>query len=715
MTRRSPIAAALLVALLASPAAARTARAPTAPAAAQGVDLLRLVDRTAWVGDGLDFALALQVLSAPVGSELRVSVHDRVRNRTELTRSIAGEGLRRRVSGPTSVPLAVHDPDGDGALTLAVPLVAREGITPVTITRAGTYPVVVELVGPDGEVLDTLGTHLVRLPSADPDSTDVPLRVAVLAAIAAPPVDLDPTAAGPVGGQVDPLVTLVTAMAAHPEIPLTLQVLPETLVAAAAEQPSALAAFRDALGASEVAGSPWVDLDEAAWADADDGVLSRQLARGTQALAGALGIEPSSTRVLEPGSPLAEAVAMVDHGASALVVAADDLEALDERDFPYTLARPFGLALDADPEGDAGPVATIPALASDPGLEAIAATVEADPILAAHLLLADLAVLAADEPDSARVVTLVLPEEAAGSAAFLDALLGGLEPPIAPPPPSPPPVDPEADPNAPLPVTPEPIPAAEPVVVAAPIATALREVEPAGADGPVDPDDPLVRHLVTEATVPDVRPAARLLRAGQADLASMRGVFGPQDPLAARIEVVLATAAASTIGNEVRQQVLRTVDTAITARIAGLHPPERQRVRLTARQGQIQLVLANDTGLPADVVLQLRGDRLRFLDAPDGRLPVRLAPGITRVDLRVEALSSGDAPLDIVLTSPDGRIQMGDSRITVRATVFSGVGVVLMGGALVFLAAWWTRTIIRERRTTRRRHPSHLRHQRADA
>ena len=63
------------------------------------------------------------------------------------------------------------------------------------------------------------------------------------------------------------------------------------------------------------------------------------------------------------------------------------------------------------------------------------------------------------------------------------------------------------------------------------------------------------------------------------------------------------------------------------AQLDGIHGPERQRVTLTAREGQVQLVLTNDTGRPADVTLELRGDRLVFPDHPDGRMPVRLEPG----------------------------------------------------------------------------------------
>ena len=55
-----------------------------------------------------------------------------------------------------------------------------------------------------------------------------------------------------------------------------------------------------------------------------------------------------------------------------------------------------------------------------------------------------------------------------------------------------------------------------------------------------------------------------------------------------------------------------------------------------------------------------------------------------------------------------GQIVLGASRITVRSTAVSGVGLVLMGTAAGFLLVWWSRTIIRERRA-RHRPPAHAR------
>ena len=86
-------------------------------------------------------------------------------------------------------------------------------------------------------------------------------------------------------------------------------------------------------------------------------------------------------------------------------------------------------------------------------------------------------------------------------------------------------------------------------------------------------------------------------------------------------------------------------------------------------------------------------------------MEVTLRDPTTRVELDVRARTSGDAPLDLRVTSPDGRFEMGRTRVTVRTTAVSGVGVVLMSAAALFLVVWWTRTILRERGKPKRRAP----------
>jgi hypothetical protein len=82
---------------------------------------------------------------------------------------------------------------------------------------------------------------------------------------------------------------------------------------------------------------------------------------------------------------------------------------------------------------------------------------------------------------------------------------------------------------------------------------------------------------------------------------------------------------------------------------------------------------------------------------------VTLAQETTRVPLNVRTRASGDSPLDITVSAPDGHVVIGRTRITVRSTAFSGVGIVLSVGAGTFLAVWWLRHAVTTRRERRRK------------
>lgn len=664
------------------------------PASGQGAapTLLTLVDRTPWVGDGIDFVLSVQVTGAPADAVVRIAVHRPVRSRTEFARSVGGEGLRSAVYEAED-DLADFSPVG-GTINVAVQLGGHPEIPRAPITAPGVYPVVLEVRTPGGDSLASLRTHLVYLPALDAGSDDVPLDAVVVVPIDAPPAHL---AVGPPTVPDAPITEIASALALHPSVPVTLAPTPETIAAAAVADPDALAALTPTLAGRQVVGAPWVTIDEAAWAEVDADEPQRQLDRGRQALGDALGAEIGATRVVPAGASAAEVRAIATLGADALVVAESDLVPLED-DLRFTLTRPFTLVSDLV-------TPPLPTLAADPALTALAAGAETDPVLAAHLVLADLAVLASDQPTQARVATLVLPPAAARSRPFLDALLGGLEPPPAPPAPTP-----SLDPAIP---TADAVPAAAPVVVGTTVAGAFATIEPAGTDGDPDPADPLVRAMADGSAPAGIRATARQIEAARSHVGSYAATFGPEDAIGRQLELVVATAASRALDDAERTAALTAASTVIDQQLAGLHPPDRQQVRLTAREGRVQLVLTNDTGRPAQVTLLLRGDRLLLPDAVDGRLTVLLTEQSTRIDLRVEARSTGDAPLDVVLVTPDEQVELGRARVTVRATAFSGVGVVLLAASAAFLVVWWTRTIVRERRSARRRHPAHERGHRA--
>jgi hypothetical protein len=79
-----------------------------------------------------------------------------------------------------------------------------------------------------------------------------------------------------------------------------------------------------------------------------------------------------------------------------------------------------------------------------------------------------------------------------------------------------------------------------------------------------------------------------------------------------------------------------------------------------------------------------------------------LVEDTTRVPINVRTRASGDSALDVTLQTPDGGLVIDRTRVTVRSTAFSGVGVVLSVGAGTFLALWWGRHIVVARRDRRR-------------
>jgi hypothetical protein len=145
------------------------------------------------------------------------------------------------------------------------------------------------------------------------------------------------------------------------------------------------------------------------------------------------------------------------------------------------------------------------------------------------------------------------------------------------------------------------------------------------------------------------------------------------------------------------------VRSTVQSEIAKVQGPTRQTINFTARDGVVSLTFHNATGYPVKALVRLQGDKLEFPGHENGLLEVTLADETTRVSLNVRARASGDSPLGLTLSAPDGHLVIGHARITVRSTAFSGVGIVLLVGAGLFLAIWWLRHAIATRRLRRQR------------
>jgi hypothetical protein len=653
------VVAALLIAASTSAASHASAApgGPTPELPGAATHLIELIDQSPAVLPGGDLRVRIRLASAPPGAQLHIDVHARTRTRSDFAKTIAGKGAGTRIgSGPT-VP-AIAEPSG--SIVLTVPTrddSGAGGATGVRLTE-GVFPVTVTLVDAKGTTLDEVLTYLIRLP-VKPD--DRPLGVAVIVPVTRPPtLQSDGTDA------LDPAskraaLDVATVLAGRTNVPLTLAVTPELLDGLAnGGSADTLAALAGAMTSRSAAPSTYVPVDPAAWVRADlQEELTEEVAAGARAIRSGLGIAPGQTWVADDHLTTAAASALRDAGIRRFVVPEHAVEPLDERSFPFTLTKPFEL------QGADG----VEAFATDAALEAhIGET--GDAALDANHLLADLAVLFFDDPKAARAAVLELPTNEGVDPVFLEALLSGM--------------------------------AGNRLLSAVTLDTAFDQVPKAGAKGPErGSGDALVRSL-TPADADDLGSFPDSLRAALDDVSTLATVLpdGAAPPGELRRRALVA--GSRTIGDAARRSYLDAVRAAVRETLGKISAPRGQSITFTAREGVVALTIRNDTGVPAKATIVLRGAKLEFLDHPDGIVPVTLVNPSTRVELRVRARASGDSPLDVVVATPDLRIDLGHTRITIRSTAFSGVGIILSVGALLFLVLWWARHIITDRRSKRR-------------
>ena len=112
-------------------------------------------------------------------------------------------------------------------------------------------------------------------------------------------------------------------------------------------------------------------------------------------------------------------------------------------------------------------------------------------------------------------------------------------------------------------------------------------------------------------------------------------------------------------------------------------------VTFTSQRGSVPVTVTNDTGYPVRVLVTLQSSKLEF---PDGRSRVVVVdpPGDTVVFVAL-ARSTGTFPVQVDVTTADGRIRFEGSELTVRSTAANLAGLVLTTGAALFLAGWYVR------------------------
>ncbi|MDH3752743.1 MAG: DUF6049 family protein [Acidimicrobiia bacterium] len=641
---------ALLVSFSLIAAVAITTFAFDRPAGSAGVGgSLELVSQSPWVGGDGTFRVDIVLAGADAGSTLDLAIHNRVQSRSSFRRGIDEEVFRAELH--RTEPIDVGG-TGQAVVSLSVPLARLPNDDDrVAISEPGVYPVEVSLRNPDGELVDTLITHLIRPPETP---TETPLNVGTIV-----PIDVPP-ALRPDGTRVISTNALaefdatVGALEDVPGVPLSIDIHSETIDAIGDER---RAQFRGAIAGRQIIANPYVPVDATAWIDSGlESEFVEMLAVGIGRAGEGLGTQaqldvwPAQATLTPATLSLLGAI-----GVTQLIVTETQVETLDEDRFPLTLTQLFDVI---DANGQAYPTAAV-----DGDLQAHFTGGE-DPALAANHLLADLAILFFDQPTIARGAVVSPPDDWVPSATFLRTLLAGLD--------------------------------ENPILDAVTLGEFFGTVTSATEAGQqADLGLRLQRDLVAEPAE-DLAVFARQYTETAAELFSYGSILEPDNPDLVSFNDRLLVAGSSDLQPgqaDAYLTELRSTVGVTTGSIDVRPPPDR--VTLAARDGNIPLVIDNRLDQAVSILITMSSDKLEF---PQGaERTVTLAPGTNAVELPVSARTSGDSILDIRFSSPDRSIALGSTRVLVRSTAISGVALVIAAVALAFLLWWWLHT----RRTRR--------------
>ena len=202
---------------------------------------------------------------------------------------------------------------------------------------------------------------------------------------------------------------------------------------------------------------------------------------------------------------------------------------------------------------------------------------------------------------------------------------------------------------------------------------------------------PFTRDLVEPTDVPDEHQVVGLRASVQPLVGDYAAVMTSAKQQANELAVRFRSSTSSKRRPAEQATELRAIERLAIDTFGRITAPEPRSLTVTARQTSIPIRF--DNGLPTAVTVRLRvaSPRLRFLDGGDRQL--ELAPGTNRFNIRVQVRSSGEFVLKTSVQVPGSTRTLASTRYRIRSTAFSGVGLMLSGGALLFLVLWWSRTL----------------------
>ncbi|NOX29089.1 MAG: hypothetical protein GXP35_03415 [Actinobacteria bacterium] len=590
---------------------------------------LRLLERTVLVETEFVLRLLLPGLIDDT-DVVSVAIHNRLNDRDSFLRAVDVEsaGPILTISEDTiddlNIPLS-------GDLTVRIPI----GEHGVQLRDSGVYPVSVVVRTGNGDRLAEMMTHMVIAPPAP-----VVSRVAI-------GLTMDVRPAAETSGNIDnddAAAVWIRGITSNPTVPVTVQV-NGRLLDDSTNDPL-IQSLRERVQAdrAELLVAPYVPIDERALAIEGLSKDATELfERGIATLSAFADTTPTLTTLLTNGWPDVDLAGIWrDRGVRDLVVV-DETTDFDAPIETETATGPIDLLVTPVRFTDAAP---------------------SNPILRAHHLLAELAVVAlsADHPTA----TVLAYETGQGAdEEFVTELLNGLS-------------------------------------RSAPLLTSVT-VSEAFATAPLVTISGRPLNVDLSADVAIERLAGDITQYREADrvLAAYRSMIRQQDAdvLHDQLAEQLLLSLGLGVTGEERELVAQRVVDRIRIEVQAIKPPPLGSVNLTSRSATYPFAFQNNASYAFRVEARFITDKAKFVEFADGEsLTLVLEPdSVTSREIRVEALSSGSFPLRIELLSPDGELSLGTVELTMRSTAPSGIGIVISIGAALVLVVWWSRELLRSR------------------
>lgn len=632
-----------------------------------------------------EFHLTLSLKGAPAGATVRAVLYPRLPTRDALEatvregprtspvsssapEAVKSLGASSTFQGARTLALAVEQGASSGGEELGLGCASGPQTAPGTCT--GVYPVSVELSSRDGRVLTSFTTFLtyVRAKSAHRLAFAWVLPVAARTSLEENAKTVAQAMAPLPSSSATAMETLAAALRAWPSVPVTLDASPASLTAlsrsgaAGREAVTTLASLSGDPSVHELLPAPYAPADlvglEAAGEPTE---VVAQLAAGETVLV-RLGMKPVPGApwvgaMRSPGGMWPRALHRVLERVGTREVVVPNA-ALAPRGTPGTATHASTFGLDLGPRAGG---ATPRAAAADTLLDGQFVRGPRDPALAASQILADLALVHFERPNTvARRGVIAAPRwHGFRGASFYETLLSGLE--------------------------------GNPVVAPVTLSGFFSSVDPAGSRS-LAPGVP--RRVFTR------RQASALSRA-RVRLSDFGSSVAGDPALLAGLDHVLLIAESSNLDRRAQARAVGTLERLLDAQLALVSFATGKTVTLTAHTGWVPLTVVSRAPYAVVGTVSVHGERFGF--PRRSTFPkLRLDHATNPLRVYVVARSTGDLPLRVVLTTPNGRLVIARGLLTVRSTGASIVGVVLSAVALLVLLSWWARTWWRGRR--RRRH-----------